>query len=110
MADNLRHAAGQPTYEVREVLEHEPAADLGMRFSSHDFSEAIELALDFLESEDPDRSKVSALQIVKVQGERREVVWSYSHSLAPATRDDLIRLWGFDPTRPWHVPSGVRRN
>jgi hypothetical protein len=108
MADYLRHAAGQPTYEVREILDRDPAADLGLRFSSHDFSEAIEFALDFLESEDPERSKVSALQIVKVQGDRRDVVWSYSPSLAPASRDDLIRLWGFDPTTPWHVPSGVR--
>jgi hypothetical protein len=108
MADNLRHAAGHTTYEVREVLDEDPAADLGMRFSSQDLSEAIELALDFLESEDPDRNKVSALQIVKVQDDRRDVVWSYSHRLVPASRDDLIRLWGFDPTTPWHVPSGLR--
>jgi hypothetical protein len=109
MADNLRHAAGHTTYEVHEVLEDNPAADLGIRFSSHDFAEAIELALDFLESEDPERNKVSALQIVRVQGDRHDVVWSYSHSLAPASRDDLIRLWGFDPTRPWNVPSSLRR-
>jgi hypothetical protein len=109
MVDESRHAAGQPTYEVHEVLEHDPAANLEVRFSSRDFSEAIEFALDYLESEDPDRNKVSALQIVKVEGDRDNVVWSYSHSLTPATRQDLIRVWGFDPTTSWHVPSGLPR-
>ena len=112
MADNLRHAAGHTTYEVHEVLEdprRQSGGRPGIRFSSHDFAEAIELALDLLESEDPERNKVSALQIVRVQGDRHDVVWSYSHSLAPASRDDLIRLWGFDPTRPWNVPSSLRR-
>jgi hypothetical protein len=109
MVDDLRHAAGHTTYEVHEVLEGEPVVDLGVRFSSGDFSEAVELALDYLQAEDPGRRKISALQIVKVEPDRRDVVWSYSHSGAPASREDLIRLWGFDPTRPWGVPSGIER-
>lgn len=109
MADNLRHAAGHTTYEVHEVLDDDPAADLGLRFSSGDFSEAIEFALDYLQPEDPVRREVSALEIVKVEGDRREVVWSYSHRRALATHEDLIGLWGFDPTQSWHLPSGLKR-
>jgi hypothetical protein len=107
MVDDLRHAAGHTTYEVHEILEGEPAVDLGVRFSAGDFSEAVELALDYLQAKDPGRREISALQIVKVEPGRRVVVWSYSHSGAAASREDLIRLWGFDPSRPWRVPSGL---
>jgi hypothetical protein len=53
MVEDTRHAAGHTTYEVHEILEGEPAVDLGLRFSSCDFSDAIELALDYLRPEDP---------------------------------------------------------
>ena len=109
MADDLRHAAGRTTYEVHEILEGEPAVDLGLRFSAGDFSDAIEFALDYLHPEDPSGHEISALQIVKVGAAGREIVWSYSHRGAPLSRDDLIRLWGFDPTRPWGVPSSLTR-
>jgi hypothetical protein len=105
MVDNSRHAAGHTTYEVHEVLEGDPAVDLGLRFSASDFSEAIELALDYLQTNDPSRGQVSALQILRVTGHNREVVWSYSHKLAVAARDDLVSLWGFNPTQSWQLPS-----
>jgi hypothetical protein len=109
MADDLRHAAGRTTYEVHEILEGEPAVDLGLRFSAGDFSDAIEFALDYLQAEDPSRREISALQIVKIEPGRREIVWSYSHSGASVSREDLIRLWGFDPMRPWGVPPSLKR-
>jgi hypothetical protein len=109
MVDDSRHAAGHTTYEVHEVLEGDPAVDLGQRFSSGDFSEAIDFALDYLQPEGPSRPEISALQIVKVEPGRRDVVWSYSHSGALVSHEDLIRLWGFDPTRSWGVPSSVKR-
>jgi hypothetical protein len=109
MVDDSRHAAGHTTYEVHEVLDDDPAVDLGVRFCADGFSDAVELALDYLQAADASGRQVSALQIVRVAVDRHEVVWSYSHSGAPASREDLIRLWGFDPTRPWGVPSGLRR-
>ena len=109
MVDDSRHAAGHTTYEVHEVLEDNPAVDLGVRFCADDFSEAVELALDYLQAADASGREISALQIVRVAPGGREVVWSYSHSGTPASREDLIRLWGFDPTRPWGVPSGLGR-
>jgi hypothetical protein len=109
MADDTCHAAGHTTYEVREVLDDDPAADLGLRFRSGDFSEAIEFALEFLQPDDSAQREVSALQIVKVEGDRREVVWSYSYRLAVAEREDLIRHWGFHPTQAWRLPSNAKR-
>jgi hypothetical protein len=107
MVDDSRHAAGQTTYEVHEVLEHDPAVDLGLRFTASDFSEAIELALDYLQAANASGREISALQIVRVAPGGRAIVWSYGHSGSPASREDLIRLWGFDPTRPWGVPSAL---
>jgi anti-sigma factor ChrR (cupin superfamily) len=42
MVDDARHAAGHTTYEVHEVLEGDPAVDLGLRFGAGDFSEAVD--------------------------------------------------------------------
>jgi hypothetical protein len=109
MVEDSRHAAGHTTYEVHEALEGNPAVDLGLRFSSGDFSEAIEFGLDYLQPGGSARREISALEIVKVEGDRRDVVWSYSRSGAPASHEDLIRLWGSDPTQPWNVPSSLRR-
>ena len=83
MVENLRHAAGQPMYEVREILEGGPGLDLGVRFESADFGAALDFAFDFLEKRDPRREgAVSGLEIVRVQGSARESVWSYSHARA----------------------------
>jgi hypothetical protein len=108
MVDHSRHAAGHTRYEVHEVLEHDPAADLGLRFSSCDFAEAVEFALDYLQPDEPVRREVSALQILKVDGDLHEVVWSYSHKLALADHEDLIHHWGFHPTASWNLPSGAK--
>lgn len=105
MADDLRHAAGRPIYEVREFLEGEPALDLGCRRECADFLEAVDFALEYLEEYDALREgKVSALEIVRVQGDERETVWTYSHSREPSVHQDLVGLWGFDVTH-WHGPG-----
>ncbi|MGH2994691.1 MAG: hypothetical protein ACRDM9_00080 [Gaiellaceae bacterium] len=105
MVENVRHAAGQTTYEVREILEGDPALDLGVRFESTDFGAALDFAFDFLEKRDPRREgAVSGLEIVRAQGSARESVWSYSHARASVASRDLVRVWGFDVTRQWHNP------
>ena len=95
MADDLRRAARQPAFEVHEILEGEPPLDLGVR----------SLALDYLDEHDPLRSgEVSGIEILRVAGGEREVVWRYGHSRTrPA--DDLVRVFGFDVTRPWARPQ-----
>ena len=108
MADNTRHAAWHTTYEVHEVVD-DTAIDLGLRFRSDDFTEAIEWALEYLQPKDPSDREVSALQIVKDEAGKREVVWSYSLRQAQAGHEDMVRLWGFNPTQSWNLPPALKR-
>jgi hypothetical protein len=107
MADDLRRAARQPVFEVHEVLEGDPPLDLGVRSVSSVYADAIEAALDYLDEHDPTRSgEVSGIEVVRAEGEEREVVWRYGHSLTrPA--DDLVRVFGFDVKRAGARPQTV---
>jgi hypothetical protein len=106
MAEDLRHAAGQATYEVHEVLDEDPAVDLGLLHRCTDYVQAVEFAFEYLGRRDPHRAgHVGALQVVKSEGGKSETVWSYSHT-AQAGRPDPTHRWGFDVTRRWSGPSG----
>lgn len=113
MAGHLRHAAGRPLYEVHEVLGGEPALDLGVRFETVDLGAAVDFAFDFLDRQDPQREgAVSGLQILRVEGSRREAVWSYDSTRAQEPSGNPIGVWGFDVTRRWEGPyrTPVRPN
>jgi hypothetical protein len=108
MAVDLRHAAGGSRYEVHEILEGDPALDLGLRYESADFGSAVDFAFDFLERRDPRREgAVSALEIVRVEGSRRETVWNYQHSASVELPRNSVGVWGFDVTRRWQGPYGT---
>jgi hypothetical protein len=111
MAGELRHAAGQETYEVREVRGEDPAVDLGVLYCCRDYANAVEFALEFLERRDPHREgKVGGLRVVKGRNGTRETVWTYSPT-AEESRIDPARRWGFDVTRHWQGPANpVRPN
>ena len=105
MAGDLRHAAGGSRYEVHEILDGDPALDLGVRHECGDFGTAVDFAFDFLERRDPRREgDVSALEIVRIQGSARETVWSYSRARANDLPRNPVGVWGFDVTRPWQGP------
>jgi hypothetical protein len=105
MAVDFRHAAGGSRYEVHEILEGDPALDLGLRYEAEDFGAAVDFAFDFLERRDPRREgAVSALEIVRVDGSSRETVWNYSHSAACDLPRDPVGVWGCDVTRRWQGP------
>lgn len=104
MANDTCHAAGQTTYDVHEVFEDTPAAPDALRFSCDNLYEAIEFALDYLQSEE---REVAALRIVKRSPQGAEVVWSYRHDPAPE-REDPIRRWGFHPAQAWRLPAAKR--
>ena len=105
MADDLRHAAGQPTYEVREVLDEDYAVDLGLLFRCNDYVHAVEFAFDLLERRDPRREgTIGGLAVVKTDEGKRETVWTYRHS-EHVNRPDPIRRWGWDVTRNWQGPA-----
>lgn len=106
MAAEPRHAAGRPVYEVHELREGEPALDLGTRYETSDYGAAVEFAFDFLQRKDPRREgEVGGLEIIRVADGKRETVWTYSHAQTLASANDLVRVWGFDVTRPWQHPS-----
>lgn len=101
MADDFRRAARQPAYEVHEVLEGNPALDLGVRFVSSDYLEAVDAAFAYLDEHDPARlGEVSGVEIHRVRDEERETVWRYGHSEVQPPAD-LMAVWGFDVTRAW---------
>jgi hypothetical protein len=101
MADHLRRAARQPSYEVHETLEGNPALDLGVRFVSADYLDAVDAAFAYLDEHDPARTGVvSGVEIHRVGDEASETVWSYGHS-AIRPPDDLMALWGFEVTQTW---------
>lgn len=103
----LRHAAGRPTYEVRELRDGEAAFEPA-RFESDDYQAAVEYALDFLGRRDPRREGVvSRLEIVRCNGGSREIVWTYPHKGAEGAPGDLVRRWGYDVTRGWHGPAAT---
>ena len=112
MADTQLGRAARPVrYEVHEVLGPDPTIDLGTRFTGSTFDAALEFAFDYLQTEDPLRNgKVDGLEIVRADDVSREKVWSYSHREHNAVDFDLIRLWGFDPTRHWQGPPTYARN
>jgi len=104
MAATLSHAAGQERYEVREYLEGR-ALGPEVRHECRDYVQAVEFAFEFLQRRDPRREGlVDALEVVKVDGLRRETVWSYDHA-HEAARTDPVRKWGFDVTRTWSGPA-----
>jgi hypothetical protein len=106
MAEDLRHAAGQATYEVREILDGDAWVDMASLYRCNDYVQAVEFVFDYLGRRDPRRTgAVGGLQVIKEEGGRRETVWTYTHE-AEQVAPDPIRKWGFDVTRRWTGPTG----
>jgi len=95
--------SGQPVYRVYEVA-YEPVYRPGeILYQSVSFLEAAEFAGEYVQREQP-----SALEIDKVDGPVRETVWTFSEARASAkaaSREQLVRTFGFDP-----VSWGTRRS
>jgi len=102
---DLRRAARQHSFEIHEILEGDPALDLGVRCVTWDYLDAVDEAMDYLEECDPRRTgEVSGLDIVRVDGAARETVWCYRHE-NDRPEKDLVRHWGFRPTQTWSRPG-----
>ena len=103
----FRHAAGRPTYEVRE-LRGDPPLDIGLRFECSDYDAAVEYESEYLSRNDPLREgKVEALEVVRVDGHDRDVSWAYRHGdeTAAARGPSLLGKWGYDVSQNWRAPS-----
>jgi len=90
-------APGEPVYRVLEVV-YEPTYRLGAVLSeTTNFLEAADFACDFVERRSP-----QGLEIHKVDGNKRETVWTYSETRADAeaaARKNLVQTFGYDPMR-----------
>ena len=88
---------GEPIYRVLEVT-FEPTYRLGAVLSeSTNFLEAADFACEFVERLSP-----QGLEIQKLDGDRRETVWTYSETRAEAEaaqRKNLVQTFGYDPMR-----------
>jgi hypothetical protein len=95
--------SGQPVYRVYEVA-YDPVYRPGeILYQSASFLVAAEFAGEYVQREQP-----SALEIDKVDGPVRETVWTFSEARASAkaaSREQLVRTFGFDP-----VSWGTRRS
>ena len=106
MAEDLRHAAGQATYEAREILDGDAGMDMGVLYHCNDYAQAVDFAFDYLGRRDPRRTgAVGGLHVIKTENGRRETVWTYDHA-AQQDRQDPVQMFGFDVTRRWSIPSG----
>jgi hypothetical protein len=105
MAEDVRHAAGQAKYEVREILDGDAWLDMGILYRCGDYAEAVDFAFDYLARRDPRRTgAVGGLQVIEDDRGRRETVWTYD----PAEQDsrpDPVQVFGFDVTRRWSLPT-----
>jgi hypothetical protein len=107
MAAGDRHAAWQSekTFAVQVLAERGEPTDLAGDLP--DFLAASDVAFDWLNREDPDRSGSVSLAIVERGAETSRTVWSYPPAApAPAPGPNLVELFGFDPTA-WRPPSGA---
>jgi hypothetical protein len=100
MAERLRRAARH--YEVHEFDEGPLRPRLGVRAHCASYEEAVDFALGYVDERHP-----VELEVVRVEDGGNEVVWSYDVGRAPFSSGDLVRLWGFDVTRPWHGPPSA---
>jgi hypothetical protein len=88
---------GGQAYRVYEV-DYEPVYRPGpVLYETASFLEAADFAGDYVQRKQP-----AALEIEKVDGPVRETVWTYSEARASAkaaSRERLVRTFGFDPVR-----------
>lgn len=93
----MTSAPGEPVYRVLEVT-FEPTYRLGAVLSeSTNFLEAADFACEFVERRSP-----QGLEIEKLDGDKRETVWTYSETRAEAEaaqRKNLVQTFGYDPMR-----------
>jgi hypothetical protein len=78
--------AFRPGYQTRSVL-----------YENTNFLESADYAYEFVHEHQP-----AAVEIVRAEGETKEVVWTYSASRAAAleaARTNLVDTFGFDPVK-----------
>jgi hypothetical protein len=104
MAENERHAAwhNQRSFAVTLLPEQGEPTELAGDFD--DLLEAVDLATEWLEREDPSRQGTTCVAILESRDGITRRVWTYPPEQPDGTRG-LVETFGFDPVN-W--VSGVR--
>jgi hypothetical protein len=98
MAASHSHAGGNNgrSFDVRLLPEHGQPIELAAGVT--DFLDAVELATDWLEHEDPGRDGSTGIAVFALrEGARPEIVWHYPAADQPAPQRSLVDTFGFDP-------------
>jgi hypothetical protein len=106
MAIDASHAAkyDDRTFSVEVLSTGEPATVLAAALS--DFLDAVDCATEWLEREDPARTRVPSLAIFATTHGLREQVWAYPPEPADGATvapKRLVDVFGFDPVK-WNPP------
>ncbi len=107
MATDASHAAkhDDKTFSVETLSGGETATVLAAALS--DFFDALDCAMDWLELEDPERTRSSSIGIFAASDGVREQVWAYPSEAGNFAGDTkrLVEIFGFDPVA-WKPPPG----
>lgn len=90
-----RHAAWHTrSYAVRLPARDAPSQELAGGLET--FLDALELATEWLDREDPQRGGARAIAIVELRDGAEEEVWAFP-APEPQQREELVDVFGFDP-------------
>jgi hypothetical protein len=90
-------APSEAVYQVSEIAFLPGYQSRTVLYENTNFLESADYAYEFVQEHEP-----AALEILRVEGETNEVVWTYSASRAAAieaTRTNLVDTFGFDPVK-----------
>jgi hypothetical protein len=93
-------APWEPMYQVCEIVFRPGYQTRTVLFENTNFLESADYAYEFVHEHEP-----AAVEIVRAEGETKEVVWTYSASRAAAleaARTNLVDTFGFDPVKWGH--------
>jgi len=110
MAEPPRHAAWRNPRTFAVKLQPQQGAPIELANGFSDFLDAFDFASDWLAREDPGRDGTAGLAIVETRDGVTEEVWTYpvDRRHPPLERDDLVKLFGFDPFS-WNARLPPRR-
>jgi hypothetical protein len=90
-------APWEAVYQVSEIVFRPGYQSRTVLYENTNFLESADYAYEFVQEHEP-----AALEILRVEGETNEVVWTYSASRAAAieaSRTKLVDTFGFDPVK-----------
>lgn len=93
-------AAWEAVYQVSEIVFRPGYQSRTVLFENTNFLESADYAYEFVQEHEP-----AALEILRIEGETHEVVWTYSASRAAAmeaAKTNLVDTFGFDPVKWGH--------